>query len=82
MRLLVNFYKHFIAFKPNIIFNNRKHIFDSRNFGYLREAITSCRGEGSDLKGGLKHNPLYVIISASKTLKAVAYTKDRKDEAA
>jgi len=82
MRLLASLYKYFLACKPNTFFDNCKDIFDLRNFGYFREAITNYCGEGSDLKSGLKHNLLYVIISAAKTLKAVAYTEDRNDEAA
>ena len=51
------------------------------NFTTLKRAIDAHCSEGDDLKAGLKHRLQYALISAAKTLRALAYTDGKEDEA-
>ena len=50
------------------------------NFVALKEAIDQYCGEGLNLKAGHKHGLWYILISAAKTLKAIAFTEGQDEE--
>ena len=82
MRYLGHCYMHFLNSEPSkLIYNNSKDMFLIENFKSLSDAIDKYCGEGKNLKAGLKHGLQYSLISAAKTLKAIAYTQQKDNEA-
>lgn len=84
MRYLANLYIIFKkvspAYQPD---NNCKDLFYIKNFNELRKAIDIYTTDSnSNLKAGLKHGLQYALISAAKTLKAVAFTNGDDKQAA
>ena len=82
MRYLGHCYKHFLNRVPKISpYNNCKDMFLIEKFQTLKNAIDKYCRDGENLKPGLKHGLQYTLISAAKTLKALAYTGGNDNEA-
>ena len=82
MRYLAHCYTHFLNSTPEITYyKNSKDMFLIKNFITLKKAIDKYCLEGDELKAGLKHGLQYALISAAKTLRALAYTQGNDLEA-
>ena len=82
MHYLAYLWVKFSQLKPVFTpFGNAKDLFISENFNILYKAVESYCNDEEKLKAGLKHGVQYAIISAVKTLRAVAYTENNDEDA-